>query len=90
VQRHNLRRIYDYLATIGPVQHQQVQCRSKGKTHRIAGRKIYSPSNNTATNAKYTFDAENGAIGGNGKIESSHKNITTTNRISKIMVRLRS
>ena len=54
--------------------------------HRMPGRKMNSPSNSTATNAKNTFDEANGAIGGSGSIVSSHKNITTTNNISIIIV----
>jgi hypothetical protein len=52
----------------------------------MAGRKMYNPSSNTATNAKYTLLAENGAIGGSGRIVRSQRKSVTTKRISIIMV----
>jgi hypothetical protein len=52
----------------------------------MPGIKINNPSNNTATNAKKTFDVANGCNGGKGRIVRSHRNITTTNRISIIIL----
>src|SRR4029077_2573809 len=57
------------------------------KDQRIAGRKINSPSNNTAVKAKNRLLSWNGCRGVNhGRIVNSQRNITTTNRISRIIV----
>jgi hypothetical protein len=51
----------------------------------MPGAKINNPSNNTATNAKKTCELANGCSGGKGKMVRSHRNITTTKRISTII-----